>query len=278
MPYITFSTHRKIISEIDTRSINLEGDIYKGIDFKILNKLEKTFLLATRMFIERPYDFLKINYKKIDRHVDTSTYVEEYTGQAPAYHKNKYCKKFLNSFNNFKIPAQISKSDSVEIERFREWYKREGLRVIGDTDLFIAKLGFEFGIYGLSPADVQNLKVDYSNSSNSNPKGIMEMEIKNQILEINEFISRSEMHRSIMAKYLKNSYLYKEKEGLCVEGKEYTHIEIQKVLEDFEKNLKLILIEKLNKYYYLNSDKELEFEARFLDSLGILKCRECYRN
>lgn len=280
MPYITNSTQKRLISEIDTRSINLKGDIYKGFGFNFLNELEKKFLLATKMFFENPDGFLGINYKKCVPHKDTYIYAEEYSGQVPAYHKIKECKKLANNFKNFVIPVGIE--GIPEIERFRKWYKEEGFELIerGKKQLFIDRLFIKFKT-GLTASSLHDFIREYPNSGiRKETKAISEIEkdIENIISQINDYIDISEKNKMIMAKFLRSSYLHKRSEKLCVEGTNFSDKEIKEVLKVFETELKSNLVKKLKEYYWLNNNKELEFKEKFLDDLGLSKCTECYKD
>ncbi|MEK7539422.1 MAG: hypothetical protein AAB595_02190 [Patescibacteria group bacterium] len=279
MPYITNSNVRKITGNIDTRSVFLDGDIYNGVDFPYFNNLDKKILLATKKFFENISEFLKIKYEKVEKQTDTYSFVYEYEGSSPSYHKLNNCPRLLSDYKNFAIPVQIMGKGKEEILRYRKWFKENEQFLESDAQGFINRLDINFRV-GISKSELALLKKEFGNSGHLEIKdanlNTLEDDIHNLIKKADLHINESEKNRIIFNKYIKHTYKWNKPDLLFVDNTNYSDKEIKDILKFFEITIKSPLKEKLEYYYQLKFNPEIEFQGELLDQLGFVKCQECY--
>ena len=268
-----------MISDIELSSLHLKGDLYKiNIDF--FNKFEENLLLATKALFENPDEFFKEKYERHVRQSDTHTFVYEYEGASPAYHKNITCNKLLSNYKNFEIPLQIRNKGKEEISKFRKWFKERESILIDNPEQFLELLAVSWGVES-TQATLNSLKREYNNSGPEEIKNIdlntLENDIDDLIKETNIFWNENQRNRIILNRYAKHAYIWRGNGSLSNDSG-YSDTEIRDTLETFERSHKKPLMEDLKHYYRLKFNPEIELKDDLLSRLGFVPCLECERN
>lgn len=279
MPYITNSNVNKMIKDRKLSSADLSGYLYKNNLLPFFNRLETNFLLATKNFFEDTDEFFKLKFEKQEKHKDSYEYVYEYEGQAPAYHKINSCPKLLSSYKNFKIPPQIKEKGKEEVLDYRKWFKEHEELLKNNPKKFLEFLQVTWNI-PVTESTSKALEFSNTNSSKIENTNLdtLEGNLDNLIIKVNNFIVENNKNKTILDKYAKRSYKYKDEEPLRYNDTGYSDEEIKKILKVFEICFKKPLEEKLKVYYRVKFNPKLEFKKDLLSQLGFVQCRECYRD
>lgn len=269
MPYVTEFNESRVLSDITTdidRTITSKDIYHKSLPF--FNLLELSKLHDYKRFCQGDIDVEQV-YKRVEI-IDRKKYVFE--GNAPSYHRTEDC-PFLNSnFKNIELPNAVKKWEDKEVDRFREWFKKN-IKDIEDDELIVTRIKEEWDIV----CSVN--RVNFRNSGSIYVEDLaltnIEKRIDSLILAQKDYYNQN---RYFLARFSKATFLGFKANTIDNNQTGLSDDELKEKLREYHNLFKEPIIHYLKEYYKVKFSKDVEFEEKLLDSLGFDKCKNCYQN
>lgn len=273
MAYITKFNISRILRKHDNSDSKVDEKLYDNSIY-FFNRFEKNELLAFKAFLKDPANFVEHYYKPIDTK-DTRTYVFEYEGRKPSYHKYIDCFLLHQDFKNLKIPEPIIEA-GVEVEEFRKWFMTE------------LKTAFERGAYDVVQERIrlkynvhvsQQYFVSYQNSDVEDFNNYSIEELKTKIDHSIKEAGRFYMdHKKVLKDFSKRTYLA-YKEGPIEDNETgMSDADLKSFLKYYNETYKEPVIKMLKEWYRLNFNPDVEINGTILEKLNFKACKNCYGN
>lgn len=273
MAYITKSNMLSIVRKTDMSKIDLKGQAYKTKIY-FFNKYEEKELLVVKEFIKDPEKFFNELYVSIGPRKDTFTYIFEYEGKKPAYHKIPNCERLNSDYANFIIPKEIKDKGPDHVKEFRVWFKSVAELFNRDKEAFVARLFLKYKIQTNPEAlEKDNSGIEYF--SNIDIKDL-ENKIDSLIKEAGRYYYQSERNTKILKKYSSRAFLGSKNEDLEDNDTGYPNQEVKDFLKEYDHKFKIPLKTMLKEFYRIQFNPSLEFNGLLLDKLGFKPCGNCY--
>lgn len=273
MPYITNYNANSILSRLDIDNLHLSGDIYKKRIY-IFSSYEEKELLLIKAFISDPNKFFKDFYVAVKPHEDTYTFVNEYEGMRPAYHKVINCNRLNADYKGIYIPEEIRKKGKLAVLEFREWFKTVEHIYERDKTLYVERLWMKYKIR-TNPA---NLEKDNTGSEYFSNAKIEEIEHKiDELLRAaGRYYYQSPKNTEILKVFGKMTFLAYRSDSIYRNRTKYSDQDIKDFLLNYDRNFKKPLMKMLRDYYRVKYNPNLDFSMLLLERLGFKACSACY--
>jgi hypothetical protein len=273
MAYITKANAASIVKKTDLTKIDIKGQIYKAPIF-FFSRYEANQLLVIKEFIKDPEHFFKELYVALPKSVDTLSYVYEYEGKKPAYHKVTTCERLLSYYENFSIPSEIKEKGKEAVIDFRKWFKSVEHLFLTDKEAFTARLLTKYQIV-TNPAALkeENSGVEYIANLNFHE---VEKKIDVLIKEAGKYYYESTKNTAILKRFSDKTFLAYRSSPIENNNTGYTDEEVRDFLRVYDKTFKAPLRIMLREYYRIQYNPDLDFNGMLLDKLGFKPCSECY--
>jgi hypothetical protein len=268
MPFITNSNLQRIIQNTNYKSLDLDKEIYYRPIY-VFSSNEKKFILGASMFLEEPESFINEMYKPFQKQ-DTLSFVFE--SSQPAFHDDSNCDRLNSNFTNFEIPQKIKEAGPNEVERFRNWFKRN-MHLLDRPELFVLNLYNAFGV------KVNPKSVNYTNSGviERYDYNISELEdkIDEKIKETGRYYYAGEKNKRIIQRYGKRIGIAFNNERLLDNDTGCSDEEVKTFILDYNTRFKKPLRNLLIEWYRIKLNPDLEFDGSLLIRLGLKPCNQC---
>ena len=271
MAFITSYNASKVIREIEINELKISGTTYKK-QILFFNKFEENELLAFKALIQHPEVFVADYYHPIDVR-DSETYVFEYAGKKPAYHKVHNCFFLHQDYRNMKIPRPI-KEAGITVEEFRSWFLTE-LKTAFDRGAYDAiqeRIRLKYGVNVSQQDFVKFDNSDYLDFSNYDID-----ELENKIDELIKAAGRYYYeHKEILQHYSRRTFLAYKSEKLEMIPKDWTDDSLKNFLKEYNETYKVPVKAMLREWYRLQFNPSFDFAGNILDALNFKPCKYCY--
>lgn len=281
--FITRSNFIQIAKEIELTPEQLLQPIYKAHIY-FLNKLEIKLILSVKQVLNDVKSGAAI-LRKTSEHVDTYTYVYEYT-HYPKYHSDKNCKGLNSDFKDIYIPVEIkykagdSNLDVQRIKEFRDWMKTSEVSELyaKDPERFYDRMQIKFRLQNrLSNEEVKNKGVQEISGLTAKE---LEKKIDNLVCSSWDYCYATDKRAKILMgcdlrlhTYYATSEKYRRKQIPCKTG--YSDDEVREVLFEYHNNIKAPLINALIDYYILSLNDGLYFSQNIMEYFKFQPCKKC---
>ncbi len=268
MAYITLANAEKIVFNVNIKSLDLTGNIYKQPIY-FFSKYEENCLLAIKEFLKNPEFFFNEIYVPVALK-DTCSFV--YEGNEPAYHNKNNCPLLLSDYLNYEIPEAIKEQGFEAVKIFRRWFK-ENEYLLDKPDVFVMRLELAWGIR----THPNSIKKENSGSIEKENYNLAELEktIDSLIKKAGKYYYACTKNTTILKRFSKYTHIAYINDHIKNNYTGYKDEEIKSFLKDyyeqFKKPLKSLLIE----YFRLKLNPELKFEGYLLEQLNFKPCRMC---
>lgn len=265
--YVTLSNIKKIVYKSDLDN-NLNDEVYK-IPIYFFSKYEEKSLLAIKELLKDPAKYFSDIYKP--RVVeDTFTYI--YEEGNPAYHKYSCCPILNSNFYNYKIPKEIIEKGDNVVKDFRIWFKNVE-HLLDKPDIFTLRLFSKWGISS-NPKSINFSNSGFIKKENLNLNEL-ESKIDRLIKNAGVFYYKSSKNKTILKRFSKLSFLYKEDE-IKKNDTPYTDEEVKGLLKYYDDTFKGPLKKLLIEYYKLKFNPNIEMKDYLFEQLGFVPCSHCH--
>ncbi|MCD8406304.1 hypothetical protein LNI88_11585 [Tenacibaculum dicentrarchi] len=273
MAYLTKSNSLRIIASIDFKKIgNMNGNVYKRAIY-FFSYYEKNNLLGLKELLRDPENFIREYYIPIENK-DKLKYVFE--GGKPAYHSKHDCSRLNSKFTNFEIPEEIRERGKSEVEKFRNWFKKNQV-LLEKPDIFIERLFLAFKIR------VNPKAIDYDNSGVEIIENLnlqeLESRIDKYISQAGQYFNNADIEKKeIIRKFQKFTFLAYSESEIKNNDTRFSDSAIKKFLKQYDSHFKKPIKELLIEYYRVLHNPDLKFEGNLLEQLGFKSCKSCFED
>jgi hypothetical protein len=271
MAYITSFNAARIIRETELNNLEIDGSIYKR-EIYFFNRFEKNELLAFKELISNPEVFVTEYFHPISIG-DTETYVFEYSGKKPSYHRVHDCFFLHQDFKNMKIPNPI-KEAGIPVQEFRDWFIRELKTAFerGAYDVIQERIRLKYRVNVSQQDFVKFENSDFVDFSNYDIE-----ELENKLEELIKAAGRYYYdNKEILEYYSKQTYLAYKSMELEYNPTNMTDAELKKFIRNYNETYKVPVKVLLREWYRLQFNPNFDFAGNILEALNFKPCRYCY--
>ena len=271
MPFITMYNASRIVQQVDPDSLDLTERLYKQQIF-FFSKFERAKLLAFKLFISDPEQYVNEMYEKLDVK-DSGQYIFEYEGQKPAYHELPACELLNSDFVNMRIPQSI-RNAGVDLKAFRKWAYETvyDLFKAGKLDIVQARIEMKWGVV-----------VSQNELAHANNSGVMSIENADlssleATLErhLRQAAAYYHEHNHILRPFSKLTFLSRSSKVIYENDTGLSDEKLKAFLKDYEMRFKRPTTRLLKQWYMVKLNPQLKFEGLLLEQLNFKACSQCH--
>jgi hypothetical protein len=271
MAHVTKFNESRIIEKLTKDKIEINKkikwkSIYERKPIPYLNSLELTQLYQYKQFCKGDINVDTI-YQKAEI-IDRKKYI--YEGSKPSYHSTDECPYLHSNFKNVELPEDVKKWSGEDIEKFRNWFKRN-INLEDENEKIIAQIKERWEI------DCFIKRVNFRNSGSIYKEILTPKIIESRVDSLIESQRRFYKNNSYyLARFSKKTFLAFKAKPIEDNDTGLSDEVLKKKLKHFHNLYKEPIIYYLKEYYKLKFSRDITFEEDMLKALNFTACKSCY--